>query len=379
MTDLEEEAPTPAPSTPEAPTEAPLSSPGSDAPVEAPPVETPAASASAVFDEKVGRHRVGGKFAKNPDAAPVEAPVADPAAADGAVATEPAPPSAPVLPEGTPWSFKAGGQQFRLGNAQLVPGVGVVIPEGDIDAMHRTLGQAAQLQMDRAKLDREMASEREKFAAEKEFISKASEHWQHLARLVREGGEQGLRQAVEDLLDYAHQEPTLRAEARAKVLEQQLHARVQADQPSPDQVRHAAMEDADAQLGEMLHGLRTRHTDLTDGDWQEVAQGVAVLLNRLVVQADRDYPDHGIARGDWVLDEDAAQQLMDREVRRQLTVAQARKGAEQRAKAEADQKRRTTSTIAAPPVAAGTPAAVPNAPVIQKITDVESLTRFLRS
>lgn len=356
-----------------------MSSPGVEAPTEAPETETPAAEAAPVFDEKVGRHRVGGKFAKNPESVTADPASADAADAPEAPATEPVAPAAPVLPEGTPWSFKVSGQQYRLGNAQLIPGVGVVVPEGDIDALHRTLGQAAQLQMDRAKLDREMASEREKFAADREFIARASEHWQQLAKLVREGGEAGLRQAVEDLLDYAHQEPTLRAEARAKVLEQQLQARVAADQPSPDQVRQAAMDDADAQLGEMLHGLRSRHTDLTDGDWQEVAQGVAVVLNKLVTQADRDYPEHGIARGDWVLDQDAAQQLMDREVRRQLTVAQARKSAEQRAKLEADQKRRTTATIAAPPVAAGTPAAVPSAPVIPKITDVDSLTRFLRS
>ena len=96
---------------------------------------------------------------------------------------------------------------------------------------------------------------------------------------------------------------------------------------------------------------------VTPEDHKAVAELIGSLFDRLVVQAPQDIPDAGIARGDWVLDQEASDTLMRRELERMAThrrqLAEATQAQQRAAQQAAAQKARTKESIAAPPTVGG--------------------------
>ena len=279
--------------------------------VSAPVADTPPAE---------GRARdAQGRFAKTtPDA-----PEGEAAPVEGeAPPVEAAPESAPVAEQPPvdmrPWSFTAEGQTYTLGDSVLVPGVGLVVPEPQIDTLHRMLGRVIKSDQVLAQREQLLTQAKEEAAHVQQFNAVAAQQWESLAEMVRQGRAD---EAFNLLVEFASELPVLKAEAKAQVLERRLTQREEANRPSPQQIYAEARSDAWQTLdGMFTESLRQPWAQgVTPEDHKAVAELIGSLFDRLVIQAPQDIPEAGIARGDWVLDQQAADTLMRRELERMAT------------------------------------------------------------
>ena len=373
------------PATPEPVATDPVETPAIDAapPPDDPSTTDPAPSTGPARDAQ-GRF-VGHKAAETEPAtepADANAAVADPAAPVDAPAVEPV---APQIPDGTPWSFKAGDRTYTFGDTRHVPGLGLVVPEATVETFRTALGRLAKYEAKADQWEAEKTRERESLAADREFTTHAATYWEQLAERCRQAeaanDERALSEVFAELLQFSRDMPRLKVEARASVLERQLQQITAAQQPTPEAQRKAAIEEADAVLGGWLTEYQQQHakSGLTAADWQEVAQDVAIVLESLVAQADRDDPEAGIARGMYVLHEARARQVMDRAVARQVALAGQRVAAQRQQQVAAEQKKRTQAQITAPPVAAGTSTGTPPAAAAPTIRTADDLFRYIHS
>lgn len=298
-----------------------------------------------------------GRFAKaQQDAAQAEGePAAEqPPAAPVAETPQPTTEQPPI--DARPWSFDAGGTTYTLGDSVVVPGVGLVVPEPQIDVLHKMLGRVIKSDSVLAQREQMLTQAREEAAHLAEFNATAAKQWESLAEMVRQGRHD---EAYSLLVEFASELPVLRAEAKAQVLERRLTQREEALRPSPDQVYAEAKTDAWRSLdGMFAEALQQPWAQgVTPDDHKAVAELIGKMFDRLVVPAPRDIPEAGIQRGEWVLDTDAAMTLMQRELERASTyrrgLAEATKAREAAAAQAAAQKQRTKESIAAPPTVGG--------------------------
>lgn len=255
-------------------------------------------------------------------------------------------------PEGQPWSFRSEGRDYTLGNSTFYPGIGLVVPEAHMDALHRLLGRVTKSDTILAQRDQLLETARQEIAAEKEFNAMAAQQWQSLAELVRNGNHE---EAFKTLLEFAADLPKLQAEARATVLEQRLQQRERQDQPDPHVQQRQALEEVDEALGEAFAAL-------TKEAWAKVL--TQQDLQRTAAQFLRRRGEFVVQRPDGLyLDEAGARQAMQQELEYLAGIRREQAEAARRVQQAAEQNaRRTKETIAAaPPAVTGTPAAAPPA------------------
>lgn len=334
-------------------TSAPDGTPDASAPVSTPDPAAP----RETYTDKNGRLREKGsnKFLRA-DGGEAPAPEGETVTPDPVGEAPPAEAAAEpdIVPQ--PWSFVAEGQTYTLGNAAVYPGVGLVVPEAHIDTLHRMLGRTIKADHVLAQRDQMLAQAREEAAHMAEFNQTAAKQWEALAEMVRQGRQD---EAYTLLVEFANELPVLRAEAKAQVLERRLTQREEASRPSPQAVFAEARQDAWQTLDGMFREALGQPwaQGVTPEDHKAVADLLSTLEDRLVIQAPQDYPEAGIARGDWVLDVDKAGALIRRELERASTyrrqIADATKAREAAQKQAEAQKARTKETIAAPPTVGG--------------------------
>lgn len=366
VTEQTEELPSDAPASEGAALE--TSAPEGSPDVSAPASDTPPAEAAPreTYTDKNGRLREKGSNKFLSAAGTEEAPPVGESVTPDVPEQEATPVAEQPPVDMRPWSFTAEGQTYTLGESVIVPGVGLVVPEPQIDTLHRMLGRVLKSDQVLAQREQMLSHAKEEAAQLVEFNAVAAKQWESLAELVQQGRAD---EAFNLLVEFATQLPVLKAEAKAQVLERRLTQREEANRPSPQQVYAEARQDAWQTLdGMFAESLRQPWAQgVTPEDHKAVAELIGTLFDRLVVQAPQDIPDAGIARGDWVLDQHAADTLMRRELetrashRRQL--AEATQAQQRAAQQAAAQKARTKESIAAPPTVGGTSGtAAPKAP-----------------
>jgi hypothetical protein len=234
------------------------------------------------------RDPVTGKFAPKaeaPEAAaapvaetlpaqPVVAPVSD------AVPAQPATPSA--------FTYKAGGREYTIPGLAVPPEheaeVRALLSEG---MHHRTTWRQREADMRRT-----LDTERQSLTAEKARLDAINSE---LTRLLSDPDAM-----AEFYQNFQVEAPALQERARAA----QLEARIKQYETEQENDWKRRAEEAEATgLDEQVRAaVQQNYADLfTDGD---VAKMIGELQGqRIVVVADRDYPEHGYAKGDLLIDE----------------------------------------------------------------------------
>ena len=275
------------------------------------------------------------------DDAPSAAKAAEPASTDsGAPAAEPA---------GEPFTFKADGKQFEIPGAMRYPEGVYFTPE-------------AILRLQENLADRKGLNDRIRQLENKVQVNDPERHPEvlrarALTQKLNELMDQGPEAMAEWLDNLQQNRPILEANAKAAALEAQLKRYTEQEQTQASEQEATALVD---QMDRTLNG----HLDAILQDPEIAALGLDRnrlqarlyrLADALFVEADQDYPDAGVRKGDLAINlellraevNDAA--ALVRQVRGQQDAQQKAKKANAPA----------VNAAAPPPVVAGTKTAAP--------------------
>jgi hypothetical protein len=226
-----------------------------------------------------------GRFAPKPDAP--EAPAADAALPPATEAQAPAVEPLAATPP-TVFSYKAGGREYTIPGLAVPPEheaeIRALLSEG---MHHRTTWRQREADMRRT-----LDTERQSLTAEKARLDAINSE---LTRLLSDPDAM-----AEFYQNFQVEAPALQERARAA----QLEARIKQYETEQENDWKRRAEEAEATgLDEQVRAaVQQNYADLfTDGD---VAKMIGELQGqRIVVVADRDYPEHGYAKGDLLIDE----------------------------------------------------------------------------
>lgn len=279
----------------------------------------------------------------------IEDEAAEPIGADTPESSPPASSAAAAEPAGEPFTFKADGKQFEIPGAVRYP-EGVYFPPESVARLQEHLADRRGLNGRIRQLEEQVQTRDPERHPE---VLKAKALMSQLSTLMDQGPE-----AMAEWLDNLQQNrPVLEARAEAAALKQQLALHTERQSRESTEAEATTLAD---QMDQTLSG----HLDAILAEPEIAALGIdrnrlQVRLYRvaesLFVEADQDYPQVGLRKGDLAIN----LELLRAEVNDAVTLAREYQG-----RASAQQKARkanapAVNAAAPPPVVAGSTTAAP--------------------
>ncbi len=251
---------------------------------EAPESETPPQSA--------GRARgPDGKFI-SPNAEAQEAEVEAPEALEGVQEQQASGPT------GRPVPLKVDGQVYDLPGAfQQDDGTIIVTPDG-FEQVHRWMGKGIVAEQKLAKLQQQLAEATERTSAEAEWAKMVGERYAEIAMLPEE-------EQLEYLRAFRQEFPSLRAQAEAEHWKREAQRALRASEPDPQQVQAERQQQFAYSFDENFSALVRQDwaKGLTPDDAAQLKRELEAVADSFLWIADRDYPEQGFVRGEWVFND----------------------------------------------------------------------------
>ena len=250
----------------------------------------------------------------------------------------------PSAPQGRAVPLKVDGQVFELPGAfQRDDGVIEVTADG-FEHVHRWMGKGIVSDQKIAKLQQQLAEASERSSAEVEWAKAVGERYAEIAMLPEE-------EQLEYLRAFRAEFPSLRAQAEAEHWKREAQRAQRSLEPDPQQVQAQRQQQFAHSFDENFSALLQQPwaKGLTPDDQAQLHRELQTVADSFLWIADRDYPEQGFTRGEWVFnDTKMAQAIQARaEYVKGLRAAQARVTSAAQTNAVA----RTTKPVA-PPVGA---------------------------
>lgn len=250
----------------------------------------------------------------------------------------------PVAPQGRPVPLKVDGQVFELpGASQRDDGVIEVTADG-FEHVHRWMGKGIVADQKIAKLQQQLAEASERSSAEVEWAKTVGERYAEIAMLPEE-------EQLEYLRAFRAEFPSLRAQAEAEHWKREAQRAQRSLEPDPQQVAAQREQQFEHSFDENFSAFLQQPwaKGLAPDDQAQLHRELYAVRDSFLWIADKDYPEQGFSRGEWVFNDTKMAQAIQARAQYlgQLRASQAKVASAARTNAAA----RTTKPVA-PPVGA---------------------------